>query len=139
MSLKKVKEYEEENRKLRKALDSMKKLVEELNDRDHMFQQIIERLPAIIYINDANKMSNEWMNSHGSKFLGHSVSEIKKMGFDFFTNHLHADDMDMVKKSLEFYESSNGEYSGVYRMKNKHNEYRWLYGNTCVLKRNPDG
>jgi DNA-binding CsgD family transcriptional regulator len=47
--------------------------------------------------------------------------------------------MEMIKESLEYYNNNNGEFSGVYRMKNRNNEYRWIYSNTCVLKRNPDG
>lgn len=101
---------------------------------------ILNNIPAIIYINDIDRVANVWSNLQSITFLGYEPEELSTMGNDFFANCLHPDDLEILGTSIDFFKKNkNGFYSGVYRMKHKNGEWHWMNAISSVYKTHPDG
>ncbi|MDO9153483.1 MAG: LuxR C-terminal-related transcriptional regulator [Paludibacter sp.] len=64
------------------------------------------------------------------------------MGYGFFTEYIHPDDMEVIPESIKlaFAGTSETIFAGMYRFKNKQlNAYNWLYGNCIPLSTFDDG
>lgn len=105
-------------------------------------RQIMDNLPALVYINDFTECGNPyslrniWCNSFAQKFIGYSQEEINLMGFSFFTEILHPDDIEIIKTSVDLVSPKSSEkmFTFLQRLKPRgKTEYSWMYGNGVLL------
>jgi DNA-binding CsgD family transcriptional regulator len=107
--------------------------------------KILEKIPAIAYtysFKEAAAIRCDWSSLYTQHFLGLTQVEIEKMGFDFFKQTLHPDDLETIQKSLHpFIQEPDKElFTFIHRMKPiKAKDFIWLYGHSVVLEQQEDG
>lgn len=118
-------------------------LLTELN----FYRNILGSLPVIIYINEFQECGNPlscrniWSNKVALEYLGCTQEEITALGYNFFVNYIHPDDLDLIPLTMELMPTikSNPVFVGMSRIRTKYNpEYRWTYGFGSILETFPD-
>ena len=129
-------------------MEQIERSFEELSNELIFSQNILHSLPAIVYVNeiqipgDMLSGRNMWINKRGLDFIGLTQEEITAMGYSFFTEYIHPDDMEVIPESIKtaFAGTTETIFAGMYRFKNKQlNTYNWLYGNYIPLSTFDDG
>ena len=105
------------------------------------FKTILEKLPAIAGIQQFDDFSdpttnhNIWANQKSLDFLGYSREEMDKLGFHLFLNTIHPDDFEMIGNALAKFDGGPGAvYGGLYRLKPKDQDYKWVIGAITVME-----
>lgn len=116
-----------------------------LHDSIDFHQQILDQIPALIYINifteqgNPYSLVNAWSNRFAREFIGYSQKEIDEMGFSFFEEVLHPEDLEIITSS-KVIDASVAQppgivYSALQRLKPKgKNEYVWMYGHGVQIE-----
>ena len=66
------------------------------------YKQILDHVPSIVYINTYTEQGNPyslvnvWSNHFAKMFIGYTQLEIERLGFSFFTEVLHPEDMEII-------------------------------------------
>ncbi len=106
------------------------------------FQTILDRLPAVVYINelqtpgDPLSCRNVWTNRTGLDLVGYSQKEITEMGYGYFQQILHPDDLEILPIPIEiqYADKSLQVLVCMQRIRYKgQSEYHWSYGQGVVL------
>jgi DNA-binding CsgD family transcriptional regulator len=104
------------------------------------YQKIMDNLPAVVYINEfkmqgnLSSFRNVWSNRFAQEFIGYSQDEVDILGFRFFENDLHPDDLEIIKTSTESLSTPIRFYPFLHRLKPRDsNEYKWMYGNGKII------
>lgn len=99
------------------------------------YRNIVEESPALIGIQQMDDLSdpatnhNFWFNRRAMEFIGYSREEIDRAGHMFFDLTMHPDDVQMIGKALaKVITGESDQYGGVYRLKPKDGEFRWVIG-----------
>jgi DNA-binding CsgD family transcriptional regulator len=130
------------------TISSHENALAELREKVEFYEEILDKLPALIYINELdengsiNSFRNIWMNKRASNLLGLTQEEITQMGINFVKNYIHPNDQIIVPKSIELHygEERDSFYTGIYRIKGKYQEeYKWLFGYSYTFKSHPNG
>ena len=84
-------------------------------------------------------MVNIWSNRFAQKFIGYSQEEMVELGFSFFEEVLHPDDLEIITSSKvwdgSITTSSEIVYTLLHRLRSKgKNEYTWVYGNGLQIE-----
>ena len=123
---------------------TVKELERELAD----LQQIIDSIPAVLYINelkrsgDISSGNNVWLNRRGHDFINCTAEEIDLMGFDFFKVMVHPDDLERmsVGSKVDSKLVPEGEAVSMLRIRSKiDGEYHWFYCSKTVMETFADG
>jgi PAS domain S-box-containing protein len=120
----------------------MKNLEFHSKDEEIQFlRKILDTLPVLININQIEDISDPsanfslWSNKQTLDFMGYSREEIEEMGFSYFLETMHPDDLQIIGDSLnKFQEGRNPIYGGTVRLKPKNGEYHWLLGAMAVME-----
>ena len=110
-----------------------------LQETINFYEQILDYIPALIFINTFTEQGNpcslinKWSNRTAKEFIRYSQKEIDELGFSFFQEVLHPDDLEIITSSnvLDISVAQQPEivYTGLLRLKPKgKNEYIWVYG-----------
>jgi DNA-binding CsgD family transcriptional regulator len=126
-----------------KANQSEKKLVFDSTTEELIFfKTILDSLPAFIGLqqiddlNDPKSNHNIWANQKILEFLDYQRAEIEEMGFEFFLKTMHPDDMAIIGNALAKLDNGTDNlYAGVYRLKPKNQDYKWVIGAIKVLEK----
>lgn len=125
--------------------------MEKLVENTLAFEKIINEIPAIVYINsfrepgNPKSLVNVWSNRYALDFIGYTQTEIKEMGFSFFTKTLHPDDMELILDNRDIEVASQNltqtiKYTVLQRLKPKgKNDYAWFYGNGILIESYDNG
>jgi DNA-binding CsgD family transcriptional regulator len=105
------------------------------------FKTILEKLPALMGIQQFDDFSdpttnhNIWANQNIIDFLGYSREEMDEMGFRLFLETIHPDDMEMIANAMvKFASDPDSFYAGIYRLKPKNEDYKWVFGAIKVME-----
>ena len=77
-----------------------------VKQKTNFYQQILDHIPALVYINtytepdNPQSLINEWSNRYTYEFFGYSKEEIASMGYSFFLEILHPDDLNLIKTTV---------------------------------------
>ena len=110
-----------------------------LNDSIDFYKHILDYIPAIVYINTFTEQGNPyslvniWSNRFAQQFIGYSQEEMVELGFSFFEDVLHPDDLEIITSSKVWEGSINNSseiiYTLLHRLRSKgKNDYTWVYG-----------
>lgn len=98
-------------------------------------RKIIDKIPAIIGIQevgdpaDPTTNHNFWTNRKGMEYLEYSREEIDILGHRLFIETMHPNDMEIIATAMQkFGNDENASYGGVYRLKPKNHDYKWVIG-----------
>lgn len=112
------------------------------------FQNMLDSLPAVVYINelqvqgDPLSCRNVWTNKTGLDLVGYSQQEITQMGYRYFQEVLHPDDLEILPIPIaKFYaDDSIQVHVCMQRIRYKNqSEYHWNYGHGVVIDSFDDG
>ncbi|CAN5842898.1 hypothetical protein BH24BAC1_BH24BAC1_26440 [soil metagenome] len=125
-------------------LSEIHKLEEEvkrLNEKCGFLENIINEVPANIYVSDVEK-GVVWCNKTNEKTLGFELEEILSMGgMNYFQKIVHPEDQNIPEDSQRHYKSFSGEeFGGIFRAKHREaKEYRWYMGWAKAFRKNAEG
>ena len=112
------------------------------------FQNILNLLPAVVYINelqtpgDPLSCRNVWMNKTGIDTVGYSQEEITQMGYKFYQEIMHPDDLEILPIPLEKTYASQKipVFMSMQRIRSKgQSAYRWNYTHGVLTSTFGDG
>ncbi|WP_255710009.1 LuxR C-terminal-related transcriptional regulator [Pontibacter harenae] len=132
---------QKEQKSLEKELKELKKQLQELQAKCAFYEQVVNQVPANIYISDLEE-GVLWCNKTNEETLGYTLDEIKEMGgFEYLYQIVHPDDRKVPDNSVTHYQNFTGaEYGGLFRAKHKNeNEYKWFMGWAKAFTKNEDG
>ncbi|MEI6753295.1 MAG: LuxR C-terminal-related transcriptional regulator [Paludibacter sp.] len=118
-----------------------------LNEELKFFKNILDNVPALVYINelerpnDPGSLKNVYMNQYGLELIGYSRVEIDWMGYRFYEEVIHPDDMEIIPQTYEA-SNSNTAKSFVFMQRLKFKgelKYRWFYDHGTILSTYKDG
>jgi len=120
----------------------MKKLeFKSIEEELKFYKSVIDSLPALINVNQADNIYdpsssfNLWSNKQVIDFTGYSREEIDSLGFRFFTETMHPDDMEVISAGLDKFHSDNSPiYGGFIRIRPKSGDYQWFIGSMSILE-----
>jgi PAS domain S-box-containing protein len=119
----------------------LKKEVAALKERCAFLQQVLDQVPANIYISDLNE-GVIWCNKTNEETLGYTLAEIREMGgMEYLYRVVHPDDHVVPDKSITHYQQFNGaEYGGVFRARyREQGEYKWFMGWAKAFRKDREG
>lgn len=110
---------------------------EELN----FLKTILGKVPALILLNQIDDLNdpysnhNVWANQATYDLIGYSREEMDTLGFEFFLKTMHPDDRAMISDALRKFDSSEAvSHGGVFRLKPKNQDYKWVIGLIMVTE-----
>lgn len=99
------------------------------------YKSIVDESPAMIgiqqmdHLTDPSTNHNHWLNRRALDFIGYSREEIDMAGHSFFDLTMHPDDLNIIGRALgKVISGESDQYGGVYRLKPKGHDYRWVIG-----------
>jgi DNA-binding CsgD family transcriptional regulator len=105
------------------------------------FKTILEKAPVFLGIHQYDDLSdftssfNLWSNDNIEKFLGYSREEIDQLGYKLFFETIHPDDLEMIGNAMaKFATDPDSSYAGIYRLKPKDKDYKWVFGAITVME-----
>lgn len=106
------------------AIDVTEQVVarKELEESGLQLRNLIDTLPAIIWIGDVNGQST-YLNKNWFEYTGQTKEEAKGIGW---LNATHPDDREKALKIIKEAHAAKIPFSVYFRIKNKENEYRWV-------------
>jgi DNA-binding CsgD family transcriptional regulator len=119
-----------------------------LQQRTGFYEQILDRIPALVYINtytepgNPQSLINEWSNRFANEFIGYSKEEVVAMGYSFFTTIMHPDDLEIIKTTFGAIvpQQPGSVFTFLHRLKPKNRDkFCWMYGNGLVVDVYPGG
>jgi PAS domain S-box-containing protein len=105
------------------------------------YKSILNIIPAVINVNQVDSMTdpegsyNIWSNERLYRYIGYTREEINELGFNFFLETMHPDDVQLIAQALyKFDKTSSPIHGGMVRLKPKNGDYQWFIGNMAVLE-----
>jgi DNA-binding NarL/FixJ family response regulator len=125
----------------------LQKKVTGLKDKLRFFEEIVNKAPCFLYINEIGRTREEstWRNVYLNKFAldntGYTREEVDELGPDYFKKILHPDDFEVATLSIEHLKNISDEevFGGPYKYMPKNKDYKWLIGMSRVFRRDTDG
>jgi len=132
-------EKKEEDR-LREQVLHLKNRVNELEEMVKMRDNIINSIPAHVYILDMEEMESVWSNEKVREFLGFNP---RGLSVDFdgaVAQSFHREDLDIIREAYEFFDDNPDEdYFGVFRLKDKNGKVHYFNSISTLLSKQDNG
>ena len=119
----------------------LQKELDELKEKCAFLQQVLDQVPANIYISDLEQ-GVIWCNKTNEETLGYSLAEIREMGgIAYLYQIVHPDDHAVPDNSITHYRQFDGaEYGGVFRARHRQDpEYKWFMGWAKAFRKDAAG
>ncbi|MEQ8997716.1 MAG: response regulator [Coleofasciculus sp. B1-GNL1-01] len=116
-------------------------LEQALQESQRWLKAINEANPNIIYVHDWVERRNVYTNREIYEILGYTPAEIQDMGNQVLSMLMHPDDLDIIwdhQRRIK-YAQIGDVFELEYRMRHKNGEWRWLFSQETVFKKNTDG
>lgn len=128
-------------------LELLQKEIKDLKDKLNFCEELLDKLPGLIYINEVgkagveNSMRNVYLNKYAVEITGYSREEADTLGPEYFRKVLHPDDYEVINQSVDLLLKIDSDiiYGGAYKFKPKGKDYIWMLARTRVFKRKADG
>ncbi len=128
-------------------IDSLEKKIKSLETRLKFYEEIVEKAPCLLYINEIGKNKKEYtwrnifLNRYAQELTGYTREEVDELGADYFQRIMHPEDFEVASHSIEYLKDISDEevFGGPYRCIPKGEDYKWLIGKSRVFKRDKDG
>jgi RNA polymerase sigma factor (sigma-70 family) len=122
------------------SLESLQKENELLKKRIEWLENVLERVPAMIYVGNNDNKVIVWCNRGWEDFLGLSKEEVREMGPQIFADIMHPDDFNLTMQAQDHFKNNKSMFSGMARFRMKGtNDYRWMVGTAVPFVRDQDG
>jgi PAS domain S-box-containing protein len=105
------------------------------------YKMVLNALPSFVNVNevqipdDPASSHSIWSNQQVYDFTGYSREEMLEMGFEYFLETMHPEDIALVADGYERFKAGNDTiYGGFLRIRPKNGDYQWFVGGMSVLE-----
>jgi PAS domain S-box-containing protein len=105
------------------------------------YKAVLNALPSFVNVNevkipdDPSSSHSIWSNQQIYDFMGYSREEVKAMGFAYFVESMHPEDIALVADGYERFKAGTSTiYGGFLRIRPKNGDYHWFVGGMSVLE-----
>lgn len=111
-------------------------------------KNILDKIPALVYINELKRcgdpfsLKNVYLNQYGLNLIGFTREEIDKMGYRFYEEVIHPDDMEIIPQTFEATINNQTTTTFVFMQRLKFKgqlKYHWFYDQGIILSTYEDG
>jgi DNA-binding CsgD family transcriptional regulator len=106
------------------------------------YKNVLQNLPGMIALQQMDDLTdpmtnhNVWVNQTALDFMEYPVEEMDRLGAEFFIRTMHPEDMAIIGNGIAKLESGRDNlYAGIYRLKPKYQDYKWVIGAIKVLEK----
>jgi PAS domain S-box-containing protein len=114
-----------------------KRVEQKLRESQHFIEQIANNSPQLLYLFNPTTGSDLYINRQSIDILGYTPEEILQRGAQFFLDVLHPDDLPLLERNLNYWETAaDGEILITEsRFRHKNGSWRWLLSKEVVFAR----
>jgi PAS domain S-box-containing protein len=102
---------------------------------ERRLEHVVASSPAVLFtlrVDDGQFQAISWMSENIETMLGYRVQET--LGADWWLGNIHPDDRDAVVNQFRSEILSNNYFSSEYRFRHKDGRYRWIRGESRLLR-----
>ena len=115
----------------------------ELEESQQLLKSITESTPNGIYVYDLVEKRNIYANTFLERMLGYTSDELFALGDGLNAYIFHSEDLPKIEAHHKMIAASSEQNSHIfeleYRARNKEGQWRTLYSQDTIFKRNPSG
>ncbi|MEJ7912726.1 MAG: PAS domain-containing protein, partial [Chitinophagaceae bacterium] len=123
------------------------KIQEELKDNQTFIRKITDATPSIIGSYNVHSGKYVFISEGLEKLLGYKTADVSQKGALFFSQIIHPDDMEKVKRvNEEAIQQANANQGNndlvietIYRLRHCNGHYRWFHTYGTIFDRNKQG
>jgi len=101
-------------------------------ERD-FYKNILDKIPAVIHVNNLQTELVEWVNDAAEKFSGYTKEQMINNP-EFLNNVVVEQDLDWIQESIKDYKQLKGVYSNIYSMKHYDSSIHTYHGLGVVFE-----
>jgi PAS domain S-box-containing protein len=105
------------------------------------YKNVLNSIQSLITVNQIEDFEDApsnlvlWCNQKFYDFSGCTREEILARGFEFFTDTIHPEDLEVVGASLKkIAQGENVVFGGMLRIRPKNGDYHWFLGSVAVIE-----
>ena len=106
------------------------------------YKRILDAIPAVVYINqlddfdDPTTGKNIYVNKQGLDFLEMTQERIIEMGFRFFIETMHPEDLKAIvpESMIKNPQMLGRRFGGMMRIRKIGGDFKWFYGWSTVIE-----
>ncbi len=122
------------------SIKELEKKVKEITNELGLTKNMLNTVPAVIYIRDCRDQGIKWCNKTTEETFGFTREKIISLGRKFWKKIAHPDDLYLAEQSSKYYAENRPNFGGVVRLKTTYNdEWRWFVGISTVFKKDGRG
>ena len=114
-----------------------KKVERQLQESRKFLEAIAMMIPDVVYLYDVREGRHIYFNRDFTNLLGYTDEEIRAAGADFLLSAVHPKDLARVQGHVARMARTmdDAQFEVEYRLRDKHNDYRWFYVRERVYQR----
>jgi diguanylate cyclase (GGDEF)-like protein/PAS domain S-box-containing protein len=110
--------------RLESTRESLRQEHQQLERESRRMETLLNSINAVVLEADPVNLKLRYVSQEAEKLLGYPVEDWLAPGF--WPEHLHPDDQEWVRRSLQDHGRSQGEYSLDYRLQHRNGDYVWV-------------
>ncbi|MEQ8960288.1 MAG: PAS domain S-box protein, partial [Coleofasciculus sp. C2-GNP5-27] len=109
----------------------------QLKENQRFIEKIINTSPQLLYLFDPTAGTDLYINRQSIDILGYTPEEIIGRGMQFFLDVLHPDDLPLIERNLNFWQTASDSDILTTESRFRHNDgsWRWLLSKEVVFER----
>ncbi|MEQ9553273.1 MAG: PAS domain S-box protein [Coleofasciculus sp. G3-WIS-01] len=109
----------------------------QFKENQRFIEKIINTSPQLLYLFDPTAGTDLYINQQSLDILGYTPEEIICRGMEFFLDVLHPDDLPLIERNINFWQTASDSdiLSTESRFRHKDGSWRWLLSREVVFER----
>ena len=118
-------------------ISDRKQIELQLKENQRFIEKIINASPQLLYLFDPTAETDLYINQQSLDILGYTPAEIVGRGIQFFLDTLHPDDLPLIERNLNFWQTATDSdiLTTESRFRHKNGSWRWLLSREVVFER----
>ncbi|MEQ8970264.1 MAG: PAS domain S-box protein [Coleofasciculus sp. C1-SOL-03] len=118
-------------------ISDRKQIELQLKENQRFIEKIINTSPQLLYLFDPTAATDLYINRQSIDILGYTPAEIVGRGIQFFLDTLHPDDLPLIERNLNFWQTAldSDILTTESRFRHKDGSWRWLLSREVVFER----
>ncbi|MEQ9236320.1 PAS domain S-box protein [Coleofasciculus sp. E2-BRE-01] len=118
-------------------ISDRKQIELQLKENQRFIEKIINTSPQLLYLFDPTAGTDLYINRQSLDILGYTPAEIVGRGIQFFLDVLHPDDLPLIERNINFWNTASDSdiLTTESRFRHKDGSWRWLLSREVVFER----
>jgi len=118
-------------------ISDRKQIELQLKENQRFIEKIINTSPQLLYLFDPTAATDLYINRQSLDILGYTPAEIVGRGIQFFLDVLHPDDLPLIERNINFWQTASDSdiLTTESRFRHKDGSWRWLLSREVVFER----